>query len=86
MANITTFSAYSNTVDSLQKRTTFSSVTTLTGESNHSKPYAYCSHTRSNTPKTSSSFEAITNVHPSIESMDSTTNVSFAVHHRGAGD
>ena len=76
MANTTIFCASLNTVAFRQKPTTFSSETTLTVASSPSKPSAFSSHTRSSTPKISSSSVGTTSAHPSTESMVSMMNAN----------
>jgi hypothetical protein len=70
-----TSSAFSNMEASHQKQTTSSLATTSTGVSNHSRPSASCSPTRSSTLKTSSYFVATTRVQISIGYTVFMTNV-----------
>ena len=65
-----------NTVASLPRPTTSSSVTILTVESNPSKLFAFFSATRSSILRTSSYLEEITSVLRSTESMVSTMNAN----------
>ena len=76
MDSTTIYWEYSSMEASHPKRTIFSLVTTLTAESSPSRPFAFFSATKSSIPRTSSFWEAITNVHKSIESTVSTTNAN----------
>jgi hypothetical protein len=76
MDNTTTFFAYSNMVDFHLKPIIYSLEIMSTEANNHSKPFAYYWHTKSNILKTFSFFAAITNALLLIEYMDFMTNVS----------
>ena len=76
MVSITTCCGCLSTVAFLRRATTCSWVTTLTVASSPSRRYVYCSHTRSNIPRTFSCCVATMSVLASIVSTDFTTNVS----------
>lgn len=75
MDNTTISFDYSNTEDSRRKQIISSSETTLIEENNPWRLFACFLHTRSSTPRTSSSCAATTNVPQSIEYTGSMTNV-----------
>jgi len=74
--NTTICFACSSTVAFPRKPTTSSSETTLIEASSLLRPSASCSHTRSNTRRTSSSYVATTSVHPSIVYTASTMSAN----------